>query len=68
MSTKISWVIKKTLILPQNEGIILNSLAQTKGKWHSMVLSRAEFRMAGRCHSISFLWYSMFLFSCLEQR
>ena len=37
MPTKISWVIKKTLILPQNEDIILNSLTQTREKWHSMV-------------------------------
>ena len=62
-------VIGKTLNLPEQEDIILNSIS--KRKWDFLVLSRRDFRMIWRCHAIftfsiewerlpALLWYFFF--------
>ena len=62
-------VIGKSLNLPEQENIILNSTS--KRKWDFLVLSRGDFRMIWRCHAIlafsvewerlpALLWYFLF--------
>ena len=62
-------VIGKSLNLPEQENIILNSTS--KRKWDFLVLSRGDFRMIWRCHAIlafsvewerlpALLWYFFF--------
>ena len=36
------WIIEKTSTLLKHEDIILNSMSQTKEKWDSLVLGRAN--------------------------
>ena len=54
-------VIEKTLTLPKHEDIMLHSMTQTREKWQSIVLSRADFWLVWRCHGIP-CFYFIFLF------
>ena len=53
----------KTLTSSRHEDITLNSMTQTREKWDSLALSRADSGMLGRCHGIPSFY---FLFYCLE--
>ena len=53
----------KTLASSRHEDITLNSMTQTREKWDSLALSRADSGMLGRCHGIPSFY---FLFYCLE--
>ena len=57
-------IIGKTLPLPRHGDIILNSMTQTREKWDSLVLSRADFCIVWRCHGIP----CFHLFFCLEAK
>ena len=59
-------IIEKTLTLFEHEDIILNSMTQTREKWDSLVLSRADFCMVGGCHGIPRFRFLFFYFLFLE--
>ena len=48
--------------LPKHADIILNSMTQTREKWDSLVLSRADFCMVGRCRGMPCFHFFIFLF------
>ena len=57
-------VIGKTLTLLKHEDMILSYMTQTREKWDSLVLSRADFWMVWTCHGIPCFHFYLI---CLEQ-
>ena len=57
-------VIRKTLTLLKHEDMILSCMTQTREKWDSLVLSRADFWMVWTCHGNPCFHFYLI---CLEQ-
>ena len=55
-------IIGKTLTLHKHEDIMLNSMNQTREKWDSLILSRADFGMEERCDGIPWGFFGIFFF------